>query len=576
MYFLALATDYDGTLAHDGVVDPETIEALHRLKQSGRRVVLVTGRELGDLQRVFPELKLCDLAVVENGALLYNPTTDRETPVADPPPEAFVRRLQELNVRPLSIGRSIVATWEPMETVVLEAIRELGLELQITFNKGAVMVLPAGINKASGLAAALGELGLSRHNLVGVGDAENDHAFLSVCGCSVAVANALDAVKDTADLTTAGARGKGVIELIDDLIATDLRHVVERSSRHRVTIGADEAGAPVHIDPIGGSILVAGVSGGGKSTKVAGILEQLAAQGFQYIVIDPEGDYAELEDAVVLGDAERSPRDAEAIEVLRRGDGYVVLNLLGVDIADRPGFLAGLLPQLCQLRQQTGRPHWIVIDEAHHMLPATPAADGAALPQDMRATILVTVHPDQVALAALQSVRTVMAVGAKPADTIRRFCEASGDTAPTVPDARGLEPSEALVWERGSEGALRRVRITGPRQERRRHTRKYAEGELGPDRSFYFRGPAGALNLRAQNLSLFVHMAEGIDDATWLHHLAAGDYSAWVRDSIKDDELAADLAAVERDTSLDADASRGKIRKAIESRYTGPAAEGRR
>ena len=176
MYFLALATDYDGTLAHDGVVDPETIEALRQLKQSGRRVILVTGRELADLQRAFPELDLCDMAVVENGALLSNPTTDRETPVADPPPEAFVRRLQELNVRPLSIGRSIVATWEPMETVVLEAIRELGLELQITFNKGAVMVLPAGISKASGLEAALGELGLSRHNLVGVGDAENDRS----------------------------------------------------------------------------------------------------------------------------------------------------------------------------------------------------------------------------------------------------------------------------------------------------------------------------------------------------------------------------------------------------------------
>jgi HAD superfamily hydrolase (TIGR01484 family) len=245
MYFLALATDYDGTLAHDGIVDPESIEALHRLKQSGRRVILVTGRELADLQRVFPELELCDLAVVENGAVLYNPTTGRETPVANPPPEALVKRLQELRVQPLSIGRRIVATWEPMETVVLEAIRELGLELQITFNKGAVMVLPAGINKASGLGAALGELGLSRHNVVGVGDAENDHAFLSICGCSVAVANALDAVKDTADLTTAGARGKGVIELIDDLMATDLCHVVEHSTRHRVTIGTDKSG-PQH------------------------------------------------------------------------------------------------------------------------------------------------------------------------------------------------------------------------------------------------------------------------------------------------------------------------------------------
>ena len=46
------------------------------------------------------------------------------------------------------------------------------------FNKGAVMILPSGVNKATGLAAALEELGLSPHNVVGVGDAENDHAFL--------------------------------------------------------------------------------------------------------------------------------------------------------------------------------------------------------------------------------------------------------------------------------------------------------------------------------------------------------------------------------------------------------------
>ena len=90
-----------------------------------------------------------------------------------------MERLRERGVEPLSVGRSIVATWEPMETVVLEVIHEQGLELQITFNKGAVMVLPPGVNKASGLEAALQALGLSRHNVVGAGDAENDHSSAS-------------------------------------------------------------------------------------------------------------------------------------------------------------------------------------------------------------------------------------------------------------------------------------------------------------------------------------------------------------------------------------------------------------
>jgi len=50
------------------------------------------------------------------------------------------------------------------------------------------MVLPAGINKASGLPAALARLRLSPLNVVGIGDAENDTAFLQACGCAVAVA----------------------------------------------------------------------------------------------------------------------------------------------------------------------------------------------------------------------------------------------------------------------------------------------------------------------------------------------------------------------------------------------------
>ena len=275
MYFLALATDYDGTLAQDGVVDPDTLTALRRFKDSGRRLILVTGRELPDLQRAFPELGCCDLIVAENGALLYEPGTGRETVLAPAPPEAFVARLRERGVHPLSVGRSIVASWEPMQDRVLETIRELGLELQIVFNKGAVMVLPSGVNKASGLAAALTACGLSPHNVVAIGDAENDHAFLAMCGCSVAVANALDSVKAEADLVTGGARGEGVRELIERLLENDLADVVRVSPRHRIPISAADQDAEFFLRPNGGGLLVAGVSGGGKSTLVTGLLERL-------------------------------------------------------------------------------------------------------------------------------------------------------------------------------------------------------------------------------------------------------------------------------------------------------------
>src|SRR5439155_3478388 len=114
-------------------------------------------------------------------------------------------------------------TWETHENAGLQAIHDLGLEMQVIFNKGAVMVLPAGVNKATGLTAVLKEMGLSPHNAVGVGDAENDHAFLRLCEFSAAVANALPALKEASDLVTAADHGAGVAELIAVMVATDLR-----------------------------------------------------------------------------------------------------------------------------------------------------------------------------------------------------------------------------------------------------------------------------------------------------------------------------------------------------------------
>lgn len=225
MHFLALATDYDGTIAHHGDVDAPTFTALERFKATGRRLILVTGRELPQLKQVFPGLGLFDLVVVENGALLYRPGTDRERPLASPPPPEFVARLVSRKVGPISVGRCIVATWEPHQQAVLDTIHEMGLELQIILNKGAVMILPAGVNKASGLAAALRELELSPANVVGVGDAENDHAFMRMCGCAAAVANALPSVKDEADIVLAGDHGAGVAELVHMICADDARIV---------------------------------------------------------------------------------------------------------------------------------------------------------------------------------------------------------------------------------------------------------------------------------------------------------------------------------------------------------------
>jgi hydroxymethylpyrimidine pyrophosphatase-like HAD family hydrolase len=333
MDFIALAADYDGTIAHDERVDSATYEALARFKESGRRLLLVTGREFSDLKRVFPGYELFDRIVAENGALIYDPARKQERLIGEAPPADFIAALRNRRVEPLSVGKCIAATWQPHETTVLEVIREFGLELQIILNKGAVMILPAGVNKASGLQAALDDLELSPRNVVAVGDAENDLAFLTICGCSAAVANALPSVKRSVDLVLRQERGAGVAELID---------------------------------------------------KICG--EGLAA-----------------------------------------------------------------------------------------------SADGCA------------------------------------------------------------------------------------------HTR-YAEGELGAERSFYFRGPNCALNLRAQNLTVFVQLAAEIDDGAWEFHRHAGDYSNWFRTTIEDGDLADEAAKIEQDRTLDAQESRKRIADAVARRYTALAA----
>ncbi len=567
MRYHALACDYDGTIAHHGQVDDETIAALGRLRDTGRRLILVSGRELQDLLAVCPHIELFDRVVAENGAVVYRPATREEKSLGEPPPEPFVRTLRERGVSPVAVGRVIVATWKPHETTVLEAIRDLGLELHVTFNKGAVMVLPAGLTKATGLAEALRELGLSAHNVVGIGDAENDHAFLRLCECRVAVANALPILKNAVDFVTRHDHGAGVRELIEMLIVGDLRGLEPRLGRHDVLLGIRDDRTPVLLRPYGTSVLLVGSSGSGKSTLAAGVLERLAECEYQFCVVDPEGDYREIPDAIVLGDSQREPGVAEVLDVLAKPGQSVVVNLLGITLERRPAFFHGLLPQLQKLRTATGRPHWIVVDEAHHLLPAASDAAALTLPRELDGNLFITVHPELMAAQALSAIDLVIAVGESPENRIRAWSDMLGLQPPGL-EPTTLEPGEALAWTRGGDSPPVRFQIASPRADRRRHRRKYAEGEIPEYRSFYFRGPQDKLNLRAQNLNLFLQLGDGVDDATWLHHLRRGDYSRWFRDVIRDEELAADASRVERDTELDTPATRAAIHAAVEQRYT--------
>lgn len=212
-----LATDYDGTLAVRGTMAEATRAALERWRASGRRVVLVTGRLVDDLRRVCPDLSPFDAIVAENGGVLYTPATGAHRVLAPAPPGPLIQRLRS-RVPDVSPGDVIVGLRRPDAALAAEIIDDLGLDLTLIYNVDAVMILPRGVTKGSGLAVALAGLGATSDETVAIGDAENDYALLAACAHRVAVANAVPALKEAADFVTAGESGAGVVELVDRIL----------------------------------------------------------------------------------------------------------------------------------------------------------------------------------------------------------------------------------------------------------------------------------------------------------------------------------------------------------------------
>lgn len=220
--FRVLACDFDGTIATEGVVAPATLTALERVRRSGRRLLLVTGRTRPQLEMVFARWDVFDRLVLENGAVLVDPSAGTERLLCAPVSSRLEPELRRRGVEPLALGRAIYAASGHHLEVIREAIGSLGLSLDVVVNRGGVVILPAGVSKSSGLAAALFDIDETAAACVAVGDAENDVPMLALAGCGVAVANALDEVKAVADLVTIRSTGEGVAQLAGSLVADDL------------------------------------------------------------------------------------------------------------------------------------------------------------------------------------------------------------------------------------------------------------------------------------------------------------------------------------------------------------------
>lgn len=218
MSYKALATDFDGTIATEGKVSHTTYLALQRWQQSGRSLIMVTGRRLDNLYSVFPEAKTFNCVVAENGALLSFPTEEEIILLGDSPPDNLIEALRQRQVSPLRVGKAIVSTEVPHDSTALKVIQELNLAWQISYNKGAVMLLSQGVDKELGLKTALDKMNLSSDEVVAVGDGENDLPLIKLGGLGVSVSNALPALKQASDWVMSKNCGDGVAELIEKLL----------------------------------------------------------------------------------------------------------------------------------------------------------------------------------------------------------------------------------------------------------------------------------------------------------------------------------------------------------------------
>jgi hydroxymethylpyrimidine pyrophosphatase-like HAD family hydrolase len=441
MRYVALAAGFDGTLARDGHYDERCIDALRALAATGRKLILVTGRELRELLEIFPEARLFDYVVAENGAVMHRPATRESEILAQAPPELLLQELRRRHVTPLSVGSSIVTTVKANEAEVSAALRKLQLDFQLVTNPGALMMLPAGVNKASGVWAALRELGVSRHNLVAIGNGENDLALFEFAGHAVAVQNADTLVKRVANRTTQGSYCEGFLELARDLVATDLAATMPR---HKVIVGVRENGSPVEITPCRDSLLVHGPNGSGKTALCNRLLEQFLASSYQCCIIDADvGGLRVPGEVQVFGDAHEVPRLTDILAALDQPTASVAINLAGLGAETRPVFTDALLVQLQALHDRLGRPHVVMIRQAHSCVADGVTAASARLSEVTM--IYATAQPERLPARILDSVTVTLNSETQAVTAGGAVGRISGPAPVGSPGAQSLPESDAAT-----------------------------------------------------------------------------------------------------------------------------------
>lgn len=551
-----MALDFDGTLTDAGRPDREALDALALLRAAGIATVLVTGRILGELEAVFPDVaEHFDALVAENGVVVAARAGTRR--LGPPIHPALAGALAARGVAARA-GLGILACAASDEHVVLEEVHRLGLEVQLVHNRGELMVLPSGLNKGAGLREALARLGLSAHDTLAVGDAENDHSLLAVAEVGVAVANAVASLREEADYVLPEPDGAGVARMLRDVVAG--RGPWQLAAHRSLVLGTDECGLPFQLPARPANLLIAGAPGEGKSYLAGLLAEQLITLGYSVLVVDPEGEHAglgSLERVVVVGGELALPPPATVVSLLQRRDSAVVVDLSGLSGPERDRYLLDLPAVVEAGRRETGRPHWLFVDEADAAVGRHEAATGAFQPS-AQGYCFITWRPGDLPADTLAAVDTVLAMTSPhPADALVDLAAAvAGRPKDALATVLSGPPGRVLVGRRTVPGEPPVVRVAARATDHFRHDHKYGAHGTGTERRFWFRAlPDRLTGATAANLGELETELAHCDRDVLRHHAPRHDLSRWVAEVFLDQELAGRIRAAENGIGQDSPAA---------------------
>jgi hydroxymethylpyrimidine pyrophosphatase-like HAD family hydrolase len=574
-YFRAIAIDFDGTLTAGDRPSPQVLDAVARTRQDGRRVLLVTGRILAELREVFADVdEWFDSIVAENGAVVSGPGGTRQ--LAAPVDARIARDLGRAGHRVRS-GKVLLACSADADMDALAAIRRLGLDYQLVYNRSELMILPAGTTKGGGLAEALADLGLSPHSAVGIGDAENDHSLLESCELGVAVANAVDGLRSRADVVLDQPDGEGISAFLLGPLLGGGQRVHPR--RWQVTLGTTPDGVTVAIPGSQVNVLIVGASRSGKSYLTGLFVEELIDLGYSVVVVDPEGDHTslgQLPGVVIVGGTEPLPDIDHLTQLIASQRGSVVIDLSLLTEEAKAAYYAAAPPRLSALRARFGLPHWLIADEAHEQLGHESPARAVFVPS-RKGHCVVTHRPAELCAEASDDLDVLIAMPGGAEDPMDPAVDAL--VAFTGLGRRQLAARLARLGNAMGVLVRREARTTlvpfVPGERRTSHVRhwhKYVDGELPWHRRFFFRrAPGSATGAVAANLHELHHELRRCDPAVLLHHGSGGDLSRWVDGVLGDAVLAGQFGGIEDELvgTRDAERARLELLAAIEARYLG-------